>query len=213
MYNETIMILSLLTLIIAPTTTIVVALVNNKTVNKKLLKAQRDSEKQKKVANIYYERRAEALLSLYENISVEYNSIFNLLHWILRLQTDKFAREEEIYESYSELISKNKELWKVTLQSKIFLDEQTYDDVHEFVSISQDYVSSIVDCFEIYKKIDPSLLEKKDSKYQEYFMEFIQEVISQEIYQKFQTWGNEITQDLDKIKSQLKEVLKSSEIV
>jgi hypothetical protein len=213
MYNETIMILSLLTLIIAPTTTIVVALVNNKTVNKKLLKAQTDSAKQKKVANIYYERRAEALLSLYEDISVEYNSIFNLLHWILRLQTDKFAREEEIHESYSELISKNNKLWKVGLQSKIFLNKQTYDNIHEFVSISQEYVSLIVDCFELYKKIDPILLEEKDSQHQEYFMEFIQEVIAQEVYQKFQAWENEITRDLDVIKSQLKEVLKSPEIV
>lgn len=213
MYNETIMILSLLTLIIAPTTTIVVALVNNKTVNKKLLKAQTDSAKQKKVANIYYERRAEALLSLYEDVSVEYNSIFNLLHWILRLQTDKFSREEEIHESYSELISKNNKLWKVALQSKIFLNEQTYDNIHEFVSISQEYVSLIVDCFELYKKIDPILLREKDSKHQEYFMEFIQEVIAQEVYQKFQAWENEITRDLDVIKSQLKEVLKSPEIV
>lgn len=44
-------------------------------------------------------------------------------------------------------------------------------------------------------------------------MEFIQEVIAQEIYQKFQVWENEITRDLDVIKSQLKEVLKSPEIV
>lgn len=71
----------------------------------------------------------------------------------------------------------------------------------------------IVDCFELYKKIDPILLEEKDSKHQEYFMEFIQEVIAQEVYQKFQAWENEITRDLDVIKSQLKEVLKSPEIV
>lgn len=44
-------------------------------------------------------------------------------------------------------------------------------------------------------------------------MEFIQEVIAQEVYQKFQAWENEITRDLDVIKSQLKEVLKSPEIV
>lgn len=213
MYNESIMILTLLTLIIAPATTIIVAVVKTKTVNKKFMKAQTDSEKQRKVANIYYERRAETLLNMYENLSVQYNSIFNLLNWILRLQTDKFAREDEIHETYSELISKNKILTKEMLQSKIFLDEITYNNIYTFVSISQEYVSAIVDCFELYKKIDLLLLEKKEPDHQEYFTQFIQEVASQEIALKYQMWKYDKTEDLEEIKLLLKEVLKSPEIL
>ena len=213
MYNETIMILTILTLIVAPATTIIVAMVNTKTVNKKLIKTQIDSEKQKKVANIYYERRAETLLSLYSSISLEYNSIYNLLYWILQLQTDEFARPEEIHKSYLELLSKNDELCKEALQSKIFLNEKSYDNIHDFVSRSQEYVSVIVDCFESYKHISSDLNEKDNADYQKHRINFIQEVALKQVSLKFQLWEKEVTQDLDKIKNELKEVLKSQEIL
>ena len=213
MYNETIMILTILTLIVAPTTTIIVAIVNTKTVNKKLLEAQTDSEKQKKVANIYYERRAESLLGLYSSISLEYNSIYNLLFWILKLQTDEFARPEEIHKSYLELLSKNNELCKDALQSKIFLNEKSYDNIYNFVSRSQEYVSVIVDCFEAYKNISSDLNEKDNANYEKQRINFIQEVALKEVSVKFQLWENEVTQDLNKIKNEIKEVLKSQEIL
>lgn len=213
MYNETIMIITIFTLILAPTTTIVVALINTKMVNRKLLDAQTNFERSKKVADIYYDRRAELLLDFYEVLSLEYNDVLNLLHWLLKLQTEKFAREKEISETYLELINKNKLLCKLMFQSKIFLNEEAYFSVYEFVSLSQEYVSSIVDCFELYKNIDPLLLEKKDLEQQEHFTQFIQEVASQEIALKLQVWEKSGGDQLEEIKIYLKEVLKSSEIL
>lgn len=181
----------------------------NEEVNKRIEDYRLIADKQRQVSSLYYNKRAERLLSLYENLSIYYSTLIFMGLKLESLQTEFYSREDVIDSQYVLLHNLGDVLRKDVLLSRIYLSDEDYLHVIDFYQIMAEDFSYIVDVYEEFVNISKKYPKRNDSTEQSlhFVMEYTSVVQASEMIEKISYLNTEGEKDIDKIKNLLQDLL------
>lgn len=151
------------TIIVIIITAVLNWFVTTKTVNMRQAKL----DKEKKVADIFYEKRAETLIEMFSNISVLYNNVMQLLLNIKKfseytIEADNIRNVEKIYQQLNDLehtVATSVFLSRIYLSSLEY--KNLYDRICTFVNNNSIYTGIIYDLNNLYYSAFDDYKEKE----------------------------------------------------
>ncbi|WP_270233118.1 hypothetical protein [Lactococcus garvieae] len=176
-------------------------------VNKKDAEFKNMLEKKKKIAEIYYEERAEVLQKLYRLLVVRNNDMVNLMKFLGEIaRGNEYATADPFILRYENFKETEVEIQRILLYSALFLKEKDHLSIKEFYNNNSTPVPYIVDLFELYYDI-PDLRNKNSEE----FKVFSQKVLDVELGKMFKEQIEETKKFGDLVKI-IKNAIASDEI-
>lgn len=176
-------------------------------VNKKDAEFKSMLEKKKKIAEIYYEERAEVLQELYRLLVVRNNDMVNLMKFLGEIaRGNEYATADPFLLRYENFKKTEDEIQNTLLYSVLFLKEKDHLSIKEFYDNNSKPVRYIVDLFELYYDI-PDLRNKNSEE----FKVFSQKVLDVGLGKMFQAQIKE-TKKFDNLVKIIKDAIASEKI-
>lgn len=204
--------------------TLIIALVNSFWLNQKLNKQKLEYDKtieeyklaldrRKKVSSMYYEKRAELIIQLYEKISVYYSNLLAMNKALIAFQEKTFERPEVYDDMYHSTLELNKEVGKQILLARLYLNEETSEELIFFQHNLAEISNSMVDVYEEYKRIDKKYTNRSEDEGEGsmFYLEYYQICSSEQIQEKLEWLNDTGSKKMTYFKKELKNAMLSEE--
>ncbi|WP_200406917.1 hypothetical protein [Lactococcus taiwanensis] len=204
--------------------TLIIALVNSFWLNQKLNKQKLEYDKtieeyklaldrRKKVSSMYYEKRAELIIQLYEKISVYYSNLLAMNKGLIAFQEMIFERPEAYDELYHSTLKLEKDVGKQILLASLYLGEKTSEELMFFQHRLGNISNSMVDVYEEYKRIDKKYPKRSEdeSEASKFYWEYYQIYSGQDIHGNVEWLDGKGSKKILDFKKTLKNAILSEE--
>ncbi|MCQ4972608.1 hypothetical protein [Lactococcus lactis] len=167
-------------------------------------------EKQKKIAEIYYEERAKVLQEVYILFVNRQNNVVALLKFLGQFaERGNWPNRQVFHDTYAELIKDEVKLVKVLLYASLYLKDDDFKIIKDFHHTWNEPVGHIVDLYVLYEKIpnkDSGLYLLSDK-----FDNFSKEATKHNIRALFTKYSKE-SKNFEQIKNILRNAIASEEM-